>query len=328
MQTSSDPKRRKMLIIENNISDPWFNLAAEEHLFRSFTASIFMVYTNSRSVIIGKHQNPAEEVNARCIRENNIPLIRRISGGGTVYHDEGNLNYTFIRNIADGKQINFSEFTIPIISFLQKHGVDAYQEENNEIRTHGMKISGNAEHVFKNRVLHHGTVLFSANLDLMSACLERTSAVITSRAVQSNRTNVCNLRGRMPGIKGITELKKMLLDYIVLNNPDSESYVFSTDDIENITRIKKEKFTSWKWNYAWGPDYTFAKKLNIEGDHSELTLKVSKGIINECKFTGPSRWKKVETILPGIRHNYDDIARVLKDNSLTTDIDLIYNFIM
>ena len=317
-----------MLIIDNNISDPWFNLAAEDYLFKKFTVDIFMVYKNSRSVIIGKHQNPAEEVNARCLRENNIPLIRRISGGGTVYHDEGNLNYTFIRNTADGKQIDFSEFTLPIISFLQKHGVDAYRGEKNEIRTEGMKISGNAEHVFKNRVLHHGTILFSANLDLMSTCLEKASAVITSRAVQSNRSTVCNLREKMPGIKGVAELKKRLLDFINLDNPGSESYCFSVTDIENITRIKQEKFKSWEWNYAWGPEYTFAKNLDIQGDHSELILKVSKGIINDCKFSGPSRWKKVETILPGIRHNYDDIARVLKKNSLTTDIDLIYNFIM
>ncbi|MBN1388141.1 MAG: lipoate--protein ligase [Bacteroidales bacterium] len=317
-----------MLIIDNNITDPWFNLAAEEYMFRNFTGDIFMSYTNSRSVIIGKHQNPAEEVNAMCLREKNIPMIRRISGGGAVYHDEGNLNYTFIRNTADGKQIDFSECTLPIISFLREHGINAYQGEKNEIRTDGMKISGNAEHVFKNRVLHHGTILFSANLGLMSMCLGKANAIITSRAVKSNRTNVCNLRGRMPGIKGITDLKKQLLEYISHDNPDSESYIFSRTDIENITKIKKEKFTSWEWNYAWGPEYTFSKEFSIEGKPSEIGLKVSKGVINECKFSGPAHWKKVEAILPGIRHTYDDIARVMKDNSLTSDVDLIYNFIM
>ncbi len=317
-----------MLIIDNNLCDPWFNLAAEEYLFRSFTANIFMVYTNSRSVIIGKHQNPAEEVNSRCIKENNIPLIRRISGGGTVYHDEGNLNYTFIENTADGKQIDFSKYTKPIISFLQQQGIDAYSGEKNEIRTGGLKISGNAEHVFKNRVLHHGTLLFSANLELMSRCLERGSATITSRAVKSNPADVSNIQERAPEIKGIRELKRRLLDYISLNNSDTVSYIFSSDDIENITKIKNEKFTSWEWNFAYGPDYTFSKKFNIEGDHSELRMKVSKGVINECKFMGPAHWKVVETILPGVRHNYDDIARVMRDNSLTSDIDLIYNFII
>ena len=314
-----------MLIIDNNICDPWFNLAAEEYLFRSFTANIFMVYTNRRSVIIGKHQNPAEEVNLRYIKANNIPLIRRISGGGTVYHDEGNLNYTFISNTADGKQIDFSKYTKPIISFLQQQGIDAYTGEKNEIRTGGLKISGNAEHVFKNRVLHHGTLLFSANLELMSKCLERGSATIISRAVQSHPADVCNLKEKIPGIK---EFKERLLDYISLNNSEYESYIFNSTDNENITKIKQEKFISWEWNYAWGPDYTFSKKFNLEGDHSELTLKVSKGIINECKFMGPAHLKRVETILPGIRHNYDDIARVMRDNSLTSDVDLIYNFIM
>ena len=317
-----------MLIIDNNIRDPWFNLAAEEYLFRSFTANIFMVYANSCSIIIGKHQNPAEEVNLRCIKENNIPLIRRISGGGTVYHDEGNLNYTFISNTADGKQIDFSKYTMPIISFLQQQGMDAYSGEKNEIRTGGLKISGNAEHVFKNRVLHHGTLLFSSNLELMSRCLKKGNAIITSRAVKSNPADVCNMQEKIPGIKGIKKFKERLLDYVSLNSSEHESYIFSNTDIENITRIKQEKFTSWEWNYAWGPDYTFSKKFVIEGEHSELTMKVSKGIINESKFSGPAHWKKVETVLPGIRHNYDDIARVMRGNSLTSDVDLIYNFIM
>ncbi len=317
-----------MLIINNNIYDPWFNLAAEEYLFRNYTGNIFMLYINSRSVIIGKHQNPAEEVNARCLRENNIPLVRRISGGGAVYHDEGNLNYTYIRNTSDGKQIDFSACNMPIISFLQEQGVDAYSGEKNEIRIDGMKLSGNAEHVFKNRVLHHGTILFSANLELMSRCLERTAAVITSRAVQSNRTSVCNLQDRMPGIAGISELKEKLLDHISLTNPDSEPYKFNGSDIENIRKIKKEKFTTWEWNYAWGPEYTFSKKIIIRGNQSDIQMKVSKGIISECKFSGPAPWKKVEYLLLGARHNYDDIARVMKDNRLTSDSDLIYNFLM
>jgi len=317
-----------MLIIDSNNTDPWFNLAAEEYLFRNFSGDIFMLYINSRSAIIGKHQNPAEEVNTRCLRENNIPLVRRISGGGTVYHDEGNLNYTYIRNAADGKQVDFSAYTRPLISFLQEQGIDAYAGEKNEIRIDRMKISGNAEHVFKNRVLHHGTILFSANLELMSRCLERPDAVIRSRAVQSNRTSVCNLQDRMPGIAGISELKERLLDHISLTNPDSEHYKFSGSDIENIEKLRQEKFMTWEWNYGWGPEYTFSKKISIGGNPSDIQLKVSKGIISECKFSGPTPWKKVEYLLLGARHNYDDIARILKDNGLSPDGDLIYNFLM
>ncbi|MEA1886234.1 MAG: lipoate--protein ligase [Bacteroidota bacterium] len=317
-----------MLIIDNNISDPWFNLAAEEYLFKNFTGEVFMVYINTRSVIIGKHQNPLEEINPRCLREENIPVIRRISGGGAVYHDEGNLNYTYISNTAEGKQINFYAYAKPIISFLKKLGIDAYAGEKNEIRTDGLKISGNAEHVFKNRVLHHGTILFSANLELMSRCLEKTDVLITSRAVRSNRDRVCNLENRMRGIRDIAELKRKLLDYISLTEPNSESYVLTENDIENIKKIREEKFRTWEWNYAWGPDYIFSKNFSIGGYQVDLRMEVSKGIIRECKFSGPSSWKKVEYLLRDERHNYDDIARVFTDNGLTSDSDLIYNFLI
>jgi len=317
-----------MLIIDNSSTDPWFNLAAEEYLFREFKADIFMVYINARSVIIGKHQNPLGELNARFLEENNIPLIRRISGGGTVYHDEGNVNYTLIRNTEDGKQVNFSEYTEPVISFLKKEGVDAYRGEKNEIRRGEYKVSGNAEHVFKNRVLHHGTLLFSADLDLMSRCLQQPDAEIASRAVKSNRSRVSNLEGYMKGIYGTGDLGRKLIDHIKTIFPGSESYELSAEDVENINDLKENKFITWDWNYAWGPDYTFAKTFSIGHEEANVRLEVSKGIIRACKFSGPDRWKKVESLLPGTRHYYDDIATLLNKNINVEDRDLIYNFIM
>ncbi|MGM0667120.1 MAG: lipoate--protein ligase [Bacteroidota bacterium] len=317
-----------MLIIENSSTDPWFNLAAEEYLFREFEADIFMVYINARSVIIGKHQNPLGEVNARCLEEKNIPLIRRISGGGTVYHDEGNINYTLIRNTEDGKQVNFSEYTLPVISFLKKEGVDAYRGNKNEIRTGDYKVSGNAEHVFKNRVLHHGTLLFSADLELMSRCLQQPDAEILSRAVKSNRSRVANLEGYMKGINSTGHLGRKLIEHIKTVFPGSEYYELSEGDVKNINDIKENKFMSWEWNYAWGPDYTFAKTFRIGQEEATVRLEVSKGMIRTCKFTGPGSWKKVESLLPGIRHSYDNIAALLNENMTVADRDLIYNFIM
>jgi lipoate-protein ligase A len=317
-----------MLIIDNKITDPWFNLAAEEYLFRELEADIFMVYINARSVIIGKHQNPPEEINARFLEENNIPMIRRISGGGAVYHDEGNINYTLIRNTEDGKLVNFSEYTEPVISFLNKEGVDAYRGDKNEIRTGEYKVSGNAEHVFKNRVLHHGTLLFSANLDLMSRCLQQPDAEIASRAVKSNRSRVSNLEGYMKDIGGTGDLGRKFIDHIKTVFPNSESYELSEEDVENINDLKENKFMTWEWNYAWGPDYTFSKTFSIGKEEATVKLEVSKGMIRECKFTGPEAWEKVESLLTGARHYYDDIANLLNANMTVKDRDLIYNFIM
>lgn len=317
-----------MLIIDNHSTDPWFNLAVEEYLFRNFKEDIFITYVNTRSVIIGKHQNPLEEVNSRYLRENNIPLIRRISGGGTVYHDEGNLNYTIIRNTMDGKQVNFREYTAPVISFLHKEGVDVYAGEKNEIRTGEYKVSGNAEHVFKNRVLHHGTLLFSADLEMMSACLERPAAEINSRAVQSNRATVANLEGYMKGINSAGDLGRKLLDYIRSVFPGSASYELSEADVKNINDLKEDKFRTWEWNYAWGPDYKFSKTFDTEEGRAIINMEISKGIIQSCKISGPGSLSRLESLLPGTRHTFDDVAQALNNNKIFADDDLVYNFIM
>ncbi|HCC71598.1 MAG TPA: hypothetical protein DEQ09_10680 [Bacteroidales bacterium] len=316
-----------MLIVDTGTTDPWFNLAAEEYFFRESDSEVFMVYLNDRSVIIGKHQNPVEEANLKFLRENNIPLIRRISGGGAVYHDKGNLNYTYIRNSPDGKQLNFKEYTRLLISFFNKYDVKAYAGEKNEIRTAGFKISGNAEHVFKNRVLHHGTILFSADLEMMSKCLSVSNAVIESRSVKSNRTNVCNLEGEMKNVSNIRELKSGLIEYVSASNHFSELWSPGEKDIKRIDIIKKEKFSTWEWNFAYGPKFTFINKFLIGDEDAEVELKVSKGIIKECNFTGPPGWKKLESFLPGTRYRYEDIEEIMKENNLFTGAYLIYNFL-
>ncbi len=317
-----------MLIIDLNNNDPWFNLAAEEYFFSNTDEDVFLVYVNSHCLITGKHQNPAEEVNPRCLRKYNIPLIRRISGGGTVYHDEGNLNYTYIKSIPDGKKVNFSEYNREIIAFLKKHGVDARRGEKNGIRAGKLKISGNAEHVFKNRVLHHGTLLFSADLELMSECLKKGTALIKSRAVQSNPSETGNLKGMLTGIRDVQELKTDLLDHIAGSSTPAVGHALRGSETASINKLKEEKYRTWEWNYAYGPDYTFTNNFHIMDEPAYINMEVSAGVISSCEFSGPPQWSAVESLLPGTRHNYEDISRMLKKNSLSADDDLIFNFLM
>jgi lipoate-protein ligase A len=317
-----------MLIIDLISYDPWFNLAAEEYFFSNTDEDIFIVYVNRPTVITGKHQNPAEEINPRCMWEKKIPLIRRISGGGTVYHDEGNLNYTYIKSIPDGKQVNFSEYTGEIIAFLGKHGLDARRGDRNEIRAGKLKISGNAEHVFKNRVLHHGTLLFSADLELMSGCLKKGTALIRSRAVQSNPAETGNLKGLLTGIRDVQELKTSLLDHIAGNNPPAVKHNLTGSEIRSINKLMEDRYMSWEWNYAYGPAYTFSNNFDIMGEPANIRMEISGGVIRSCQFSGPAPWSAVESLLPGTRHYYEDIARMLKENSLTADDDMIFNFLM
>ncbi len=154
-----------MLCIQSPSRDPYFNLAAEEYLLKQSTDDVFMLWQSSPVVVSGKHQNVYAEMNYRYIREKGILVARRLTGGGTVYHDPGNINFSFIRQGEAGKMVDFTGFIEPVIRFVNSLGVHASQGPKHEIMVNGKKISGNAEHVFKNRVLHHGTLLFDAALD-------------------------------------------------------------------------------------------------------------------------------------------------------------------
>ena len=190
-----------MLCINLETNDPFFNLALEEHYFRTRTDDFFIVNINSPSIIIGKHQIANEEVNNRFVESRGVPVIRRISGGGTVYHDQGNINFAFISSGEPGAMVNFKKHTSPVTAFLNSLDVDARLEGKNDIRTGGLKISGNAEHVFKNRVLHHGTLLFNSTLTDLRDSLLMTEGRYTSRAVASNRTSVTNLTDLLPMLR-------------------------------------------------------------------------------------------------------------------------------
>ena len=182
-----------MLIINRPQTDPYFNIAAEEYLLKQMDEDCFMVWQNEPSIIVGKHQNTLAEINYSFAKENNIPVVRRITGGGTVFHDLGNLNFTFISSGEKGKLVNFKKFTQPIIEVLNQMGIPARFEGKNDLRVNGLKISGNAEHVYKNKVLHHGTLLFSTDLNFLKKAIKSVPERFQDKAVQSVRSKVANI---------------------------------------------------------------------------------------------------------------------------------------
>lgn len=303
-----------MHLIDTGSNDPWFNLATEEFLFKNFPDDLIMLYINSPSVIIGKHQNAYEEINYRFVNEHKLPVIRRISGGGTVYHDSGNLNFTFMKRVEAGKQVDFKRFIEPIAGFLKEFGVKPEIGDKNEVRSLGLKFSGNAEHLFRNRLLHHGTILFSSDLDNLRSALKKGEAKFVSRSVQSNRTSVGNLLGQMESIENTNSLKNSLMEYMRSYYPGSVNRIIGDDEKAGIERLIVEKYGTWDWNFAYGPEYEFHNFLNISGITFKVALRVKKGIIVESLIADNDYIHPLSAQLIGLPHRYEEIVRLVRQN--------------
>lgn len=292
-----------MLCINLESHDPFFNLALEEYYFRNRTEDFFVVSINEPSIIIGKHQIANEEINNRFVSDRNIPVIRRITGGGTVYHDHGNINFTFISSGEPGTQVNFKKHTEPVTDFLASLKVDARFEGKNDIRTGGLKVSGNAEHVFKNRVLHHGTLLFNSSLSDLRDSLLMTEGQYISRAVASNRTSVTNLNNMLPEIDTAVQLKGELLKFVMVTMPDTELYSPGETEITNIAALAKSKYMTWEWNYAYGPAYRFINRFKFREINHCCDLNIKDGIVSSSRITGSAVLESPGRELTGLRHH-------------------------
>lgn len=274
-----------MLCIHLKNTDPYFCLAAEEYLLKNFTDDIFMLWQSENAVVVGKHQNAAAEINHRFVHENNIAVCRRISGGGTVFHDAGNVNFTFIKNVKSPAEISFKQFTAPVVEALAKLGIEATTSGRNDLLINGLKISGNAEHVYKNRVLHHGTLLFNSDLEKLGQAIKVTPGKYEGKAVQSNRSPVANISHFLKTPMRKEEFMRFLLD-VQLENPENKMYVFSENDISSTETLATEKFRTWEWNFGYSPKYTFKNEVKIDGKTLFIRLVVEKGVIVEAEVGG------------------------------------------
>lgn len=297
-----------MRLINNTSTNPYFNIAAEEYLLKENSEDIFMLYVNEPSIIIGKHQNALAEMNYRFTVENSIPVIRRISGGGAVYHDKGNLNFTFITNGKEGHLVDFRRFAKPIMDVLQNFNINVKFEGKNNLCVNGLKVSGNAEHVYKNRVLHHGTLLISTDLKILSTALNVTSGRYFDNAIKSIRSKVVNINSTLHPLINVDDLRDKMFAYI-RQMQRSDDYSFSTDDIQKINKLAAQKFSTWEWNFGYSPPYEFSNKTTIQGKETEISLTIEKGIINNANILGN---KELQETIISIRHHYPELYSILK----------------
>ncbi len=302
------------LCIHQTSTDPYFNLAAEEYFLKNFQDDVFMLWRSRASVVVGKHQNALAEINHAFVRENQIPVARRLSGGGTVFHDPGNVNFTFIRNVKDISEVNFKVFTVPVVAALKKLGVDAYTTGRNDLLIDGKKISGNAEHVHKNRVLHHGTLLFDSRLDALKGTLKVDLSKFEDKAVQSNRSEVTNIANYLPDPISVEEFTQFIFGEICQNFPDFAIYELTADDVAAIQKLSEEKYQTWDWIFGYSPRYRYTNKLKTETGEIQVSLLVEKGKIAEATFSGDisdEMGQKMAELLVGCRHDLEEVEIVL-----------------
>ncbi|HLP73726.1 MAG TPA: lipoate--protein ligase [Bacteroidales bacterium] len=299
-----------MYLITSETSDPSLNLALDEFFLKKSNEEFIILCINSTSVISGKHQCVHKEINTGFISENRIPVLRRITGGGTVFHDAGNLNYTFILNSELGKQVDFPKYTKPVLGFLESIGVSP-EMHGSDIKVNGRKISGNAEHIHRNRVLHHGTLLYDASLDILRNSLRKDPAGYETKAVASNPSPVMNIRLLKPEITDIHEFRSLMNEYFLQTFPAIQKYEPDARETVEIKDLADKKYRTWEWNYAYGPDYSFSNSIRYKGTEINFRMHVREGIIRDMVLNdGNYHWPAFEKLI-GVKHMPEDIAGFL-----------------
>ncbi len=318
-----------MLCIHIKNTDPFFCLAAEEYLLKNFDDDIFMLWQSENAVVVGKHQNLLGEINYRFVREKNIKVARRISGGGAVFHDAGNVNFSFIKNVKSPAEISFKQFTAPVVEALAKLDITATTSGRNDLLIDGLKISGNAEHIYKNRVLHHGTLLYNSDLKNLGQAIKVVPGKYESKAVQSNRSPVANISQFLKTKMSTVEFMEFLLN-VQLEKPDNTFYELTENDIQNIEKLVSEKFLTWEWNFGYTPKYSFTNEVEIEGKILKVKLEVEKGKIVKCTILGEyfsnELASKIALQLQNKRHFIQDINGVFDGLEVSILGSLIYSF--
>ena len=311
-----------MLIIKRHNTDPCFNLATEEYVLKEIPDDSFMLWRNAPSIIVGKHQNTLAEINVDYVKHNNIPVVRRLSGGGAVFHDLGNLNFTFIQTGKPDLLVDFRKYTQPILDVLLKLQIDARFEGRNDLTIGGKKFSGNAEHIWKHRVLHHGTLLFSSRMADLSHALNADPLKFRDKAVKSVRSRVTNISEHLKKPIDVMMFADLIQEHIITMYPDAASYDLGDDDHQKINELVRTKYSTWEWNFGYSPNYNFKKILRTEKSGTiEFDIDVKNGTILHIKIFGDyfSKFETedIEEALTGIPHEESEIRKALERFNLS-----------
>ncbi len=307
-----------MIFVDNQqVVDPAVNLAIEEYLLRNFSGDeeILLFYINEPAIIIGRNQNTLEEINHEYVEAHDIHVVRRLSGGGAVYHDLGNLNFSFISHNRPENVHNFKKFTGPAVQTLRKMGVQAEMSGRNDILVEGRKISGNAQYISGKRMFSHGTLLFNSDLSCVSEALNVKMSKITSKGLKSVRSRVANISEFLTEPITLEQFRQRLLDEVFTGVRGVPEYTLSGDDWQAIHALADERYRNWDWNYGKSPDFNVQKTQRFPMGEIDARIDVQNGVIQTVKFFGDffgqADVSELEQRLSGVRYTRPDLEEAL-----------------
>ena len=310
--------------LDLDTTDPPWNLALEQYVFDRLprNRSYFLLWQNDRSIIIGKHQNTLAEINLPYVEAHGIQVVRRLSGGGAVYHDLGNLNFTFVTDDDRIGDLNFELFCRPVVQVLKDFGVSAQVSGRNDITVDGKKFSGNSQYIREGRVMHHGTILFDSDLNAVEQALHVDAEKIRAKGIQSVRSRVTNLKEYLPDDVSLQQFRGALLKHVMRADLGGKEYILSEKDREEIATLKREVYDTWDWNFGQSPPCTVVRKALIEGCGTvEVFLGLEHGRIAQLSFKGDffsaEEPEALEMLLVGRRPERDEFADALKDVTIS-----------
>ena len=310
-----------MKIILSPFTDPHLNLALEEYILKEYTqGDVAMLWRNERSVIIGKNQNTYAEIDVDYTEKNSVNVVRRITGGGAVFHDLGNVNFSFISDYKEGDFGSYKAFAKPVCDYLKTLGLDAEVSGRNDIEVGGIKISGNAQTVLKNRILQHGTLLYDSDLKSLSKALKPKAQKLSGKGISSVRSRVENIKKLSNSSLSTEEFLKELYEFF-LSLPQAEKTELSQNDIDNAQKLCLEKYEKFEWNFGFSPEFSIVKEKSFTQGNVEICLQIKEGIVSDIKifgdFFGILPVSELENALVGTEFIGSAVSDRIKDLSIS-----------
>ncbi|HGI4768257.1 TPA: lipoate--protein ligase [Streptococcus agalactiae] len=307
-----------MKYIVNTSNDPAYNVALEAYAFQKLTDidEIFILWINEPAIIIGRHQNTIQEINKEFIDKNGIYVVRRLSGGGAVYHDLNNLNYTIISNNTQEGAFDFQTFSKPVIDTLAKLGVKAEFTGRNDLEINGQKFAGNAQAYYKGRMMHHGCLLFDVDMSVLGQALKVSKDKIESKGIKSVRARVTNIVDHLSDKITVQEFSDAILAQVKEEYPEMDEYVLSDAELSEIQAMRDNQFATWDWTYGKAPEYTIERGVRYPAGKITTYANVENSTIKSVKifgdFFGVKPVDDIEKMLEGVRYDYKDVLAALK----------------